>query len=205
MVRGWWRGALASLLVAGIVAMPYFHYRITYAHGKRLREVTPGQFYRSGQLTQQGFVDTFQRYGIRTVINLQNEDPDPVIPVTWWGGPCRRESELCAEHGVRYVFLHPDLLPRHRLPAERPEVIGKYLAILDDPSVYPVLLHCKAGLHRTGLLTAVYRVEYQGWSHAAALHELKANGFGDSAATEKNDYVYEYLLTYQKRSLVIGH
>lgn len=199
MFRGWWRWVLGGVLVAGMVAGPYVHYRSSLAHGKRLREVTPGRFYRCGQLTQEGFAAAIERYGIRTIVNLQNEDPDPQLPRDWFGGPKVPESEFCAKLGVRYVFLHPDLLPRCRLPAERPQVIGNWLAVLDDPTAYPVLVHCKAGLHRTGLLTAVYRVEYEGWSHAAAVQELKANGFGDAACSSANDYVLEYLLMYQKR------
>ena len=34
---------------------------------------------------------------------------------------------------------------------------------MDDPDSYPVLIHCNAGLNRTGVMVAVYRMEYQGW------------------------------------------
>ena len=67
-----------------IVVVPYVHYRATYAHAKRLREVTPGKFYRCGQLTADGFREAIQRYGIRTVINLQDEDPDPRLPAGYF-------------------------------------------------------------------------------------------------------------------------
>ena len=61
--------------------------------------------------------------------------------------------------------------------SSRPAV-DEYLKMLDDESNYPILLHCKAGLHRTGRLTAIYRMEYQGWSQGEALRELRANGYG---------------------------
>jgi protein tyrosine/serine phosphatase len=60
-----------------------------------------------------------------------------------------------------------------------------------------VLIHCKAGLHRTGVLSAVYRMEYQGWTRAQAYAELKAHGFGDTYCTIANDYVKQYVLTYE--------
>ena len=186
-------------ILTAIVAVPSLYYRSGYAHAKRLREVTPGKFYRCGQLTADGFRDAVKRYKIRTVINLQNEAPDPLLPQTYLGEPVVRESEVCRELGVRYVVLAPDLLPPHRVPAERPRVIGEFLEVLDDPSAYPVLLHCRAGLHRTGLLTAVYRMEYEGWTLAAAVRELRANGFGDSACTTANDYLVQYLQIYQPR------
>jgi protein tyrosine/serine phosphatase len=71
---------------------------------------------------------------------------------------------------------------------------------MDDPKSYPVLLHCKAGLHRTGVLSAIYRMEYNGWSRADALRELKAHGFGYFTANVSNPYVQQYLLNYQPRA-----
>jgi protein tyrosine/serine phosphatase len=68
---------------------------------------------------------------------------------------------------------------------------------MDDPAAYPVLIHCKAGLHRTGVMTAVYRMEYQNWTPTEAIREVKLNGFGDSACTSANDYITQYILTYQ--------
>jgi hypothetical protein len=40
-------------------------------------------------------------------------------------------------------------------------------------------------------------MEYQGWTRAEAYREMKGYGFGDFACTSANDYVYEYVLTYQ--------
>ena len=79
-------------------------------------------------------------------------------------------------------------------------VIDEFLAVMDNPDNYPVLLHCEAGLHRTGLLTAVYRMEYDGWSHQEAMDELKAHGFGRVACVSANDYVMQYVLTYCPRN-----
>jgi protein-tyrosine phosphatase len=73
---------------------------------------------------------------------------------------------------------------------------------MDDPANYPVLIHCKAGLHRTGCLVAVYRMEYEGWSPTEAIAEMKDLGFGDAACTSANDYIQQYVLTYQPRNRV---
>ena len=51
--------------------------------------------------------------------------------------------------------------------------MDQYLAILDNPDSYPILIHCQAGLHRTGLLSAVYRMEYEGWTPAQAWREFR--------------------------------
>src|SRR6202035_2396734 len=104
-----------------------------------------------------------------------------------------KESDLCRKLGVRYVLIEPDLVSKYQVPEKRPRAIEEFLRIMDDESNYPVLIHCKAGLHRTGVLSAVYRMEYQGWSHAAAYRELKGHGFGTWACTSANDYVNQYV------------
>ena len=48
---------------------------------------------------------------------------------------------------------------------------------MDDPANYPVLVHCFAGIHRTGAYMAVYRMEIDRWDNDAALDELRACGY----------------------------
>jgi protein-tyrosine phosphatase len=115
---------------------------------------------------------------------------------SYWGGGRVRESEVCRQLGVRFVQLAPDLVSRHD-KGQRPLAIDQFLAVMDREDSYPVLLHCKAGLHRTGVLAAVYRMEYQGWSAGDAYRELKGHGFGTWACTSANDYVFQYVLAYR--------
>src|SRR5262249_11157345 len=46
--------------------------------------------------------------------------------------------------------------------------------MLADPALRPVFFHCVGGHHRTGLVHAAYRIQYQGWSAEAAWRELAA-------------------------------
>ena len=190
---------LVGTLVVGFVLGTYVYFRAVYAHHKRLRVVVPGRFYRSGQMTAAGFGDAIKRHHIRTIINVQDDFPDPDLPLRFFGGETIKESELCRRLGVQYVWLTPGLQPRNTPGGPRPHAIDEFLAVMDDPDAYPVLLHCKAGLHRTGCLVAVWRMEYQGWSRAAAHRELRGNGFGDWACTSANDYVDQYVLSYRPR------
>ncbi len=179
-----------TVFVATLIAVPFAYYRDRYTQFKRFRVVADGILYRSGQLTAEGLDEAISRYGIRTIINLQNEEPDPLLE----NG--QTESQFCRERGLRYVFIAPDLIPRQCVPDHRPTAIDEFLSVMDDPRNHPVLLHCRAGLHRTGVLAAVYRMEYDGWTARQALDELKANGFGDSKAIASNDYIMQYILTY---------
>lgn len=195
------RGLAQGMLIAGIAlivgVVPAVCYRYTYTQTKRLREVDPGKVYRSGQMTVPGFERAVREFGLRTIVNLQDDVPDPDISTGYFTTQTIKESALCRQLGVRYVQLSPDLVPRNTVPERRPKVIEEFLALMDDPGVYPVLLHCKAGLHRTGMLVAVYRMEYQGWGPGAALREVKQNGFGESTCTTANEFIPQYVLTYQ--------
>jgi tyrosine-protein phosphatase SIW14 len=196
-VLQWMLGLSIALL---LVVVPTVRYRWVYTHSKRLREVTPGVYYRSGQMTSDGFAQAVQRYNIRTIVNLQDEYDDPEVDTGYFTTKTIKESELCRSLGVRYVFIPPDLVERRQAGLQRPEAIDRFLQLLDDPTVYPVLIHCRAGLHRTGVMTAIYRMEYQGWSQKQAIAELKGNGFGEWPCTSANDYIVQYVLTYRPRA-----
>src|SRR5439155_26188090 len=131
---------------------------------------------------------------IKLVINLQDEYPNPLLSNGYWDSPYISEREVCEQEGARYVLLtwagERGLLARSEAtPDHRPRVIDDFLNLCDDPNNYPILIHCLAGLHRTGILTAVYRMEYEGWRPAEAMRELRANGYGDRKANTANDYI----------------
>jgi protein tyrosine phosphatase (PTP) superfamily phosphohydrolase (DUF442 family) len=192
------RWALVMGVVILVAGLPFVHYRYVYAHSKRLREVDPGRVYRSGQLNADGFRDARDQCGIRTVICLRDDDPDPEVDRGFLpGSGTLKESELCEQLGLRFLFIAPDLVSRRQVPGRRPEAIERFLEVMDDPASYPVLIHCNAGLNRTGVLVAVYRMEYQGWSRAEAFRETLDNGFGRSQCTSANDYIKQYILTYE--------
>lgn len=190
------RWTLVVALAVLVIGFPIVHYRASYNQTKRLRVVTLGRVYRAGQMTADGFAGAVTGYGIRTILNLQDEFPDPEVYLSPWSTRTVKESELCRRLGVRYVHMPPDLISRRRAALHRPNAIDRFLALLDDPAVYPVLIHCKAGLHRTGVMTAVYRMEYEHWTPRQAIAEMKDNGFGDFACTAANDYITQYVLTY---------
>jgi len=193
----WVRWSLIAFIVLIVGVAPYVYFRAIYAHSKRLRVVEPGKVYRSGQMTAAGFRDAIQDLGIRTVVNLQEDYPDPALDRDFFSAGSIQESELCRELGVRFLFIPLDLVRRRACPPQRPEGVEKMLAVFDNPANYPILLHCRAGLHRTGCMAAIYRMEFQDWSPGEAVDEMRRHGFGDSACTAANDYVYQYVLSYR--------
>jgi tyrosine-protein phosphatase SIW14 len=191
------RWTLIGCIVGIVFVVPVVYYRKVYDDGKRLRVMVPGRVYRSGQMTAAGLADAVHRLRLQTIINVQDDFPDPDLDRSFWDSRTIKESELCQRLGVRFIQLAPDLISRREVPQHRPATIDQFLDLMDDPSNYPVLIHCKAGLHRTGVLAAVYRMEYQGWSHEEAYRELRAHGFGEWVSSSANDYITQYVLTYQ--------
>jgi protein tyrosine/serine phosphatase len=195
------RWVLAAVVVLLVLGPPLALYRFQYIHAKRFREVTPGKLYRSGQMTADGLRETIRRYRIKTIINLQHENPDPFLIDHWLGKGKIHESELCRQLGVKYVLITPDVLPPNNRLDALPPAVDEFLKVMDDESNYPILLHCKAGLHRTGRLTAIYRMEYQGWSPGEALREIRANGYGYYAASEADEFIIQFVQNYTPRKL----
>jgi len=98
-----------------------------------------------------------------------------------------------AIHDYGITWWAPDGL----LPAAE-EGVRLFREVMDDPKNYPVLIHCFAGIHRTGAFCAIYRMEYENWTNAQAIAEMRACGYKD---LEDEWDLLVYLEQYQPHSL----
>jgi protein tyrosine/serine phosphatase len=86
--------------------------------------------------------------------------------------------------------------------------VRKFREIMADPDNFPVLIHCFAGIHRSGAYCAIYRMEHDHWTNAQAIAELKAHGY-DNLDDEWDilGYLEQYCPTWrqpdEKHSAVI--
>ena len=115
-------------------------------------------FYRSAQPEAQGFKTLAAQYGVRTVVSLRAFNADE---------PLARGLKLRL---VRFKI--------HTWHIEREDVVGALRALRSAVKEVPVLLHCQHGADRTGLITALYRILYEGWSKQAASDEMLHGKFG---------------------------
>jgi tyrosine-protein phosphatase SIW14 len=156
----------AAIVIALIVGPVAFALHLQ-AQARNFRVVRQGVLYRSGQMTPSGLRRTFFDYGIKTVICLR----DGTRPED------QEEEAFCNSEEINYVRIPPnawgDLFGAP--PAE--EGVRKFRDVMSNPSNYPVLLHCLAGIHRTGIFTAIYRMEFEHWTNAQAMDELCACGY----------------------------
>ena len=114
--------------------------------------------YRSA-LPDQGAVPLLAKLGVTTVINFL-----PESDASWLATP-----------GIDQVQL-----PYRTNHVDDAQVLTALRAIQTAEAKGPVLMHCKHGSDRTGLMAAMYRVVVQGWSKEDALNEMTQGGFGDS-------------------------
>jgi protein tyrosine/serine phosphatase len=124
--------------------------RVAYNFGT----IEEGRIYRSAQPSP--LFLRWLRSGpkIKTLINLRGDTPG-------W------ESKFAARHGMRLFTFN---LSASRPP--RQSDLDRFLAILRDPDNYPLLVHCRNGVDRTGYMLALYRTHEAGWDANRAAREM---------------------------------
>ncbi len=151
----WVAGVCSGLLAAGCAAggasagtndLPAF------------RQVDEG-YYRGGQPSPEG-IQQLARMGVRTIINLRHH--------TAQMDQERQRAEQLEMQWVNlplWYFWHPS--DQH---------IQQFLALVTDPAHRPVFVHCRQGRNRAGIMTAIYRVAYHGWTPKRAYAEGRTYG-----------------------------
>lgn len=183
-------GLFAVFLTAVLVGGPLGYATYRKAHLRNFRAVRDGVLYRSGQLSLAGLKSVINDHDIRTVITLRDA-PTPEAPA-----PDAVEEEYCRTRGIHYYRIPPRNwgAADGSVPVE--PSVRRFLEIMDDPAHYPVLLHCFRGVHRTGAYSALFRMEYEGWTNAAALAEMQALGY---TTLDEEEDILTYLAHYQPR------
>jgi len=139
---------------------------------KRFAEVVPGQLYRAGQMKEGPMRRTLDRYKIRTIVTMMKVNEE----APWQA----LERQIADERGIEIIRIP---MNSNGVSAFREfEDLEKAAAILEgkpvDGKVYPhpVLLHCAAGVCRTGSSYAVWRMKYHGWDADRAIAEARSHG-----------------------------
>ena len=115
-------------------------------------------FFRSAQPDATGFKGLRTTHGVRTVISLRSFNTD---------------EQLAAG-----LDLKLEQIRINTWNIKRKDVVTALQDLRRASADAPVLLHCQHGADRTGMITALYRILYQGWSKVAALDEMQNGMFG---------------------------
>ncbi|KVA72886.1 protein-tyrosine-phosphatase [Burkholderia ubonensis] len=121
-----------------------------------LHRITPS-LYRSALLSRED-VPELQKLGIRKVISFRAFHSDERILA-----------------GTQITMQR---IPINTWYIRDEDMVAALRALRDADRDGPVLIHCQHGADRTGLVSALYRMVYQGWTREQALDELQHGGYG---------------------------
>lgn len=120
--------------------------------------VKAGILYRSAQLSKSEIRSTVREYAIKSVLNLRGAHAGQ----SWYDDEVAAATELGLAH-----FDYP-------MSSKRVLTSGQIEEVLDivRRAPKPLLIHCKSGADRSGLVAALYRFSETGASAAEADQEL---------------------------------
>ncbi|QCT93893.1 protein tyrosine phosphatase [Caminibacter mediatlanticus TB-2] len=98
-------------------------------------------FYRSAQPTDKHLEEIIKKYNIKTVLNVRGEEHIEILA---------SQKEICKKYNVELITIK---LHSRGIPSK--EKINRLYEILTT-SKYPMLVHCKSGSDRTGLVATLY-------------------------------------------------
>src|SRR5262245_24589262 len=140
---------LALVVTAGVLRV---------AAGDNVHEVQPRRVYRAAQMSPQRLDVFIREHGVRTVVNLRGYCPE----FDWYRDECR------VTHDAN-ISQEDITLSAIRLPS--PSELRRLLEVLDQ-SEYPILLHCRQGVDRTGLASVMVKLLETGESLDTAERQL---------------------------------
>jgi len=137
-------------------------------------QVTP-DVYRSGLIPEEA-APLLKELGVKTVINFDNDDER-----------AQKEAAYLKLFGIYTVWI-----PWSGWDRPRDQDVEKFLSLMREPRLKPVLVHCKRGSERTGVGIAVWRISEFNWTAAQAYDEMKHYTYRRFLQGHLKRYVYEF-------------
>jgi protein tyrosine phosphatase (PTP) superfamily phosphohydrolase (DUF442 family) len=163
----------AAIVVTLLCSMSFAQDAANSAGVPRFRQVNE-RLYRSGQ-PPDGSLSRLRELGINTIINMR-------------GTSARTRAEEAEARALGLNFYNV-ALPNWGRPQDTR--VARILQIIAAPESGRVLIHCKEGVDRTGMIVALYRMAHEGWNSQKALAEAEQNGMHRTQFWMR-DYVRDY-------------
>ena len=128
--------------------------------------VSPG-VWRSSQPSEE-FLIMLKNYGLKTIVNLRRSKSIN-----------EQEGRFAKNSGIAYYYF-----PMEARKKQDRKVLEKILRVINDSSNQPVLIHCQAGKDRTGLISALYKLEFMNADFDDVHKEMLLYGYDEKAFPE---------------------
>lgn len=137
------------------------------------------RFFRGGRPKDEDYA-ALAALGVKTIIDLTDNSKE-------------YEQPAVEAAGLRYVNI-----PMVDKSYPSMEQVNAFLKVVDDPETGKFYVHCAGGRHRTGVMGAVYRFNYDKWNLDQVLAEMDQydfdSGFGHG---KQEDFVKDYWRQFQ--------
>ena len=122
-----------------VIFLSYYFYMEEYGNFHMVKRRV---FYRSGQLDKDELLLYIKKYGIKSILNLRGKKPE----AEWY------KEEIKISNSLKIKHFDFGISPTHKV------TIGKIRDIMNiiKKAPKPILVHCKAGADRTGLISAIW-------------------------------------------------
>lgn len=151
-----WIIAIGVIVLVPVLAIALF--LSTLQLFGNFHEIIPGEYYRSAQPTPAKLARYVKKYKIKTVLNLRG------LNTKWqW---YRDEVAEADKLGIKFVDFK--MSARRELTDAQ---VDQLIEILRDVPK-PILVHCKSGSDRTGLVSAIYLFKVAGRKESEAEKQI---------------------------------
>jgi undecaprenyl-diphosphatase len=138
------RISIAVLALALLLLLPASYFGLYMQTQGNFHPITQGEAYRSAKLDRDKLEYYIKKYNIKSIVNLIGHHPDK----PWY----REEIQVSAEYNIKHYDLS---LSATNEPSEKD--VRKLTEIFEN-APRPVLIHCKGGSDRSGLVAAMWKV-----------------------------------------------
>jgi hypothetical protein len=158
------RWSMAILAAVGWLVLVVLGIDLTWYHRPlaRLKVVVPDRIYISAMPTRRGLEVAHHRQRFRTIINLFPEETPQRSPLLG------DELAFVRAHGIRYLAS-----PSDSSPAASDAFLSQTLALAEDPSAWPILVHCHGCMDRSPAWMGIYRFVVQGRPLLEIMQEIE--------------------------------
>jgi protein tyrosine phosphatase (PTP) superfamily phosphohydrolase (DUF442 family) len=189
------------LLPLLLIAIAYYVWHVHFNY--RLEVISPNKVYKSALIAPDKIESFLIENKIKTVIDLLHPELNNALNPAGQSNVDEEDKAIKAVNkkhklSIKHVNIQSDQVPTQ-------ENLNQFFKVLDDKANYPILIHCYHGTGRAQMYSALYRIEYEGWSNKDARDKtrviVEALGYRSSFAEgkPKGDFLINYKIRKEEK------